>query len=219
MEYEQRLPNRIELSEWSEEQYLAFLNFCRHFIEDDPKGATWRVTVEKRKTALSHTDWREFLDRLTPPPVKMTTGDRQFYYRLVAMVRLVLGYLRLNQERITLRMREVIEPSPRLNWCLAIKQASSEIVTVRPYPTNPQEQIASTLDKVANLCYRLADSITPKDIAKMSPKDRVLALGRLQFVYGASQRTKRPTSVFRQIDIEHASIRELEEIVLQTAQE
>ncbi len=76
---------------------------------------------------------------------------------------------------------------------------------------------ASTLDKVADLCYQLADSITPQDIAEIGSKDRMQILGRLQFVYGASQKVRRPTHAFRRIDTARASIGELEEEMLRIA--
>jgi hypothetical protein len=199
------LPTHEELAQWSDEQYLSFFALCRVFISEDE--AHWKVTPERRREAEALADpfSRECLERLAPADA----DDKQLYYRLMTMVRLVLGYLKDRQERVTEALRAAIEHNPRLNWCLAGNPA-----VVEARPLSPEMSRMAAHIKTVEIYHRLADSFTDKEIARMSAKDKLLAMGRLlPSLNGMKHQPKRPNP-YASLDIKTATVKELEEVML-----
>jgi hypothetical protein len=207
-----KIPTRQIVDGWSEDKHLSFLAFCRLFIATNDKGETaWRVTSEARATAEAATDpsYKEFLERIQLSEGETT--DKKFYHRLQTMVRLVLGYLRLNPSTITPQMREVLEGNKPLSWALTSKPAP--LVVTRPSTVSPGVQMSYLHQQVLDLAQKFIESITPEEIAKMKTKDRLAAFTSLQRSFGAKIKDSR-TSVFAHLKIEQASREELERAML-----
>lgn len=224
MEHTGRLPNRKEIAEWEEDKYLSFLAFCQHFIESKLGGTAWRVTPDKRtaveKLAATDPHYKEFLERIELSGAD--TDDKKFYYRLMTMVRLVLGYLRLNPDRITPAMRQVLEGSKRFNWCLEAHDQPPTIVPVLlpARPLTPEGQLADAWEQMVNILHMLVESIKAKDIARMSVKERLLVIPRLQHTLGLNRKVGRSrSSVFANIDVKNANRQELERAMLSYAEQ
>ncbi len=217
-----RLPNRQELSAWEESKHLSFLAFCQHFIEPKPGGTTWCVTPDKRrmvgKQVATDPYYREFLERIELP--QGDTADKKFYYRLMTMVRLALGYLKLNPDRVTPTMREVITGSERFIWCLDTPIKAPALVPTAPPTLLTQEgQAAEALEKTTRVANLLLDSITEKELAKMSTKDKLLAVSRMHYIFGGKHKTGRPSSILRNLVVEKATAREMEQTLIAYSEE
>ncbi len=218
-----RLPNRKELSEWEESKYLSFLAFCQQFIDAKPGGTAWRVTPDKRKViekrAATNLHYREFLERIHL--AQGETGDRKFYYRLMTMVRLVLGYIKLNPDQVTPAMREVIEGSERFKWCLDTPVKAPVLLPTAPpaYPVTQEGQAEEALEKTTRITNMLLDSITEKELAKMSAKDKLLAVSRMHYIFGNHRKSSRPSSILRNLVVEKATAREIEQTLIAYSEE
>ena len=199
-----KLPTHQELSEWVEPQYLSFLSVCRHFIAQTPKGPKWHVTRENWEAAAlsDDADFVEVMERINIYPAQEGATEKKFYYKFQQMVRLVLGYLRDHPDRITPSMREIMQPNGRLNWCL--------VQPVIARPLDLQERIASVYEKTVDVVYMLADSITAQEIESMTPKEKLLAMGRLNYVYGIRKDIQPRRSMIPQLNVRTASVKELE---------
>ena len=209
-----RLPTHDELSKWGEAAFLSFLRLCQCFIvPDGKKGERWEITSFRREAAETagavDTHISEMLGRVALPLSDELASDRKFYYRFVALTRLVLRYLRANPERVTSAMRTVIEPSMRLSWCLTER---TEIIAAPQLarPATVDEMLAAAHEKIASVCYALANSISQEDIGKLPPKEKLLALSRLQYIFDAQHRQKPTRGVFKHLVIAKASRDELE---------
>ena len=210
-----KLPTRQELSGWDEAKYLAFLQFCQLFITQTPTGSVIRVTKERwQKThSLPLESHQEFFCRIDRSPEDPATTERAFYHRLANMMKGVLGYLRLNPERVTTSMRVVIEPSGRFNWCLAQKAPIVSVI-IPQRPVSLDEKLYLLATKSVDLCERIVSSISDEDIKQMGPKDRELFASRMQWVFESKKYLRAQPNAFRHIDVQTASIRELEADVL-----
>ncbi|MGC9602253.1 MAG: hypothetical protein ABSE76_00710 [Minisyncoccia bacterium] len=208
-----KLPTRQELSGWDEAKYLAFLQFCQLFITQTPTGSVIRVTKERWQEthSLPLESHQEFFYRIDCSPEDPAATERAFYHRLANMMKGVLGYLRLHPETITPAMREIIEPNQRFKWCLATR---TPVPVIIPRPVSFDDKLAEAADKVTDLFIRLVDSISQEDLDQMSPKERVLAASRMQYVFDLKKHLRTYPGSFRHINTQTASIRELEAEVL-----
>src|SRR5271168_3211128 len=64
-----------------------------------------------------------------------------------------------------------------------------------------KQRVANVYEKTVDVLYMLADSTTPEEIEKLSPKEKLLALARLQPILDARRRMKLGRSLFKGIVI------------------
>lgn len=234
-------PTKRELAVWKEGQWITFLRFCEVFIEKtgdrtkDGTGVTIKVTDKKWREVEGFLDmpdhpFQEFLYRIDKFTDDPTATRNKFYYKLVTMTKIVLGYLRANPSIVTTTMREIIEPNPRLNWCLQTTKIVDTAVGAIVVPdkvervgishTNQEvasyeKNLADAVTKVTNLLVRIIESISPEDLEKMSAKDKMMAVGRMSYVFTVGKSFRVNKGVFKQININSASRDQLESLMLE----
>lgn len=227
--------NKRTLSEWGEKQYVTFLRFCEFFIVVKNGVQTLAITKERWRESEEFLKddhpYQEFLYRINLFSFDKGATEKKFAYKLMNMMRVVLGYLRENPALITPTLKEIIEPNPRFNWCLKqtkIVTTKSGFDVVVPDNAEPlgegrgpvgsvathQQKLIESMNRVTNVMDMLANSITPEEIKKMSAKDRLAALARMSFVFGLSKSVKPSKNIFKQIKIQVAGREELEEAML-----
>lgn len=232
-----RLPRHREISAWTEKQYLDYLGFVEHFCSESPKTHQTSIIVTKVNWAsaekvltLPYHPWQEILyriDRLTKD-TRFHSGS--IYIRIAAYNRTVLGYLKNNPAAVTDEMKKVIEPNPRLNWCLKhFKDVETQIggTVVLPDTADNTGQFSKPIsqrspDKVMlegqlavfNLFELLAKSIKPGDIKEMDVRDKISALQKLSFIFSAASKFKANSQTFMQINVNSAKREDLEKAIL-----
>ncbi len=228
---EGKTPTSRELVVWTEGHWITFLQFLQNYIVQ--KDENWSISVTKARwheneqflTMPDH-PFQEFLFRINQFSTDPMSSEKKFYYKLSSMMKFVLGYLKKNPSKITGKMKEIIEPNPRLNWCLT----QTKIVTTgtgidvvvpdhqqRVDPARPMQEIASYQQqmveatiKVTNLLTQLIESVKPDEIAKMPIKDRLMAIGRMSYVFTVGKNFKPGKLIFKQLNIHAAGREELE---------
>ncbi len=78
---------------------------------------------------------------------------------------------------------------------------------------NSTQYLSQALGKVASLYNQIAESITEEDIAMMSTKDKINALGKLAYVHTMSKKTKANVKIFN-LNPSKASVEELENALI-----
>jgi hypothetical protein len=233
-------PTKRELVTWDEGQWICFLRFCELFIvksderTKDGSGVSLKVTDAKWREVEGFLDmpdhpFQEFLYRIDKFTYDPTATRMKFFWRLSSMVKFVLGYLRQNPSIVTTKMREIIEPNPRFSWCLSqtkiVGTSVGAVVTpdkeerVTNHTTNMEvasyeKNLADAVLKTTNLLVRLVDSIKPEEIEKMPVKDRLMAVGRMSYIFTVGKSFKVGKGIFKQININMAGREELEKAML-----
>lgn len=232
---ESKSPTKRELSTWTEKQWITFLQFCLFFINEKEDG-TFTVAVTKEKWVqaeifLSMPDhpFQEFLYRINFFTFDPKATPKKFWYKLTAMMKVTLGYLRINPSIISDEMKKIIEPNPRFNWCLkqtkVVDSPIGEIVvpdtteTVTHVHTNQsiatyEHQLQEAMIKSTNLLTRLVETLGKKDLNKMDTKDLLMAVGRMSWIFSAGRQMKPNSQVFKQINIHSADRDTLEKAML-----
>jgi hypothetical protein len=116
-------------------------------------------------------------------------------------------------ETITPTMHKIIEPNVRFNWCLTKKSPIVSVI-IPQRPVSLDEKLYTLATKSVDLCERIVSSISDEEIKQMSPKDRALFASRMQWVFESKKYMRTHPNTFRHIDLQTASIRELEADVL-----
>ena len=233
-------PTKRELVTWNEGQWICFLRFCELFIvksderTKDGSGVSLKVTDAKWREVEGFLDmpdhpFQEFLYRIDKFTYDPTATRMKFFWKLASMVKFVLGYLKTNPSIVTTKMREIIEPNPRFNWCLVqtkiVETAVGAIVVpdkeerVTNHPKNMdivsyEQNLADAVTKTTNLLIRLVDSVKPEELEKMPVKDRLMAIGRMSYLFSVGKHFKINSKIFNNININAASREELENAML-----
>lgn len=220
-----KTPTKSELASWEEGRYVIFLRFCEIFISD--KGGELKLGVTKQKwheveSFLEDGDhpFNEFLYRINFFSFQPQASEKRFYFKLIRLMQTILGYLKDNPSLITPRLKDIIEPNPKFNWCLTttkvIDTALGPVVVPNKEGIDPryantpapyEARLIDAMTQATDLISKLAGSITDEDIKKMSSKDKLLAFARLLPVFNLSKTIKPGKTVFKQINI-HAADRE-----------
>lgn len=232
-------PSKRELVTWDEGQWICFLRFCEIFVSTSEKkttdgsGVKFKVTEAKWREVEGFLDmpdhpFQEFLYRIDKFTYDPSANATKFYWKFLSMVKFVLGYLKSNPSIVTEKMREIIEPNPRFNWCLTQTKVVETIVgpmvvpdreeRVGNHPTNMdiasyEKNLADAVTKTTNLLVRLVESVKPEELEKMPVKDRLMAIGRMSYVFTVGKSFKVNKGVFKQINI-HAADRDTLEAAL-----
>jgi hypothetical protein len=175
--------------------------------------------------------FQEFLYRINFFTFDPNASEKKFYFKLVSMMKFVLGYLRINPSIISDEMKKIIEPNPRLNWCLRQTKVvatgiegvevvvpdtkeTTGIVHSNQHIANYEHQLQETMIKTVNLLNRLVETVAKKDLNKMETKDLLLAIGRMSYVFSIGKQIRPNKTVFTQININKAGREELENAML-----
>lgn len=229
---EGKMPSQKEMSGWGHDRWLDFLRFCEFFLEEDKyKEESYKVTKEKREMLeemiLGTHVWSEFIYRIGLWMDSST--ERQFYYKLAAMVRLVLTYLKRHPALVDDEIRKMIEKHPkRMGWVLRqyklddVNGVPSVSRDTRVMDGNKMEQtklpslqvkIMNSMIKIADYYEIIANSLSAKEIKRMSVMDKVKALKDLHPML-TSQKNKIGSNHFTQININQNNAKALEESML-----
>ena len=225
------LPTRREVAEWTEKQYLDLFDFINFFIEPNKKTVSVIVTKEKwleaeKVLSLPYHPWQELLYR-----IDRLTKDTRFhsgsvYIRIAALNRAVLGYLKNNPAVITDAMHKVIEPNPRLNWCLRhftdiVLPNSTDATGVFPKPItqrSPDKMLLEAQLQVYNIFELLAKSIKPSELKDMYVRDKINALQKLSAIISSGSKFKANSQTFINLNVNSAKREDLEKALLDFGQ-
>jgi hypothetical protein len=229
------LPSRRDVAEWDEKKFLDLFDFINLFIQPNRKSVSVIVTKEKWLAAekvldLPYHPWQELLyriDRLTKD-TRFNSGS--CYIRIAALNRAVLGYLKNNPAAISDEMRKIIEPNPRLNWCLRVYTDTTTKIgadIVLPNTTDatgvyPKPIAVRSADKIMlegqrhvfNLFELIASSIKPKDVKDMDVRDKIAALQKLSFIFNVASKFKANSQTFINLNVNAAKREDLEKALL-----
>ena len=234
-------PTKRDLVSWDEAKWICFIQFLKVFIDGQGEESKFKVTKAKWHEAEGFLEmpdhpFQEFLyrvDKFTDDP---TATEKKFYWKLASMMKYVLGYLRANPALISPTMRELIEPEPRLNWCLRqtkiVETAVGPVVAkdnVRDIGFGRDTQTLASQErrlyevsvKATDLLEKLIDQVDarPEELRKMPLKDVLMAIGRMSYVFTVGKNIRVGKGVFKQININAASREELEAAMLQANKE
>lgn len=228
-------PTKRELANWTEAHYIHFLRFCEFFIhyteKGEPKVSVTKERWHKAEDLLNMPDhpFHEFLYRINHFSIDPNSSEKKFYFKLISMMKFVLGYLRSNPALVGDEMKKIIEPNARFNWCLTqtrvVDTAVGPVVVPdsqmrvgefhnnQPLATTEQN-LLSAMNRAINLFNVVAESITPEEIKKMAPKDKLLAMARMFPLFSVTKNFKPGKQIFKQINIHAAGREELESAML-----
>ena len=122
-------------------------------------------------------------------------------------------------------MRKILEMYPRFSW--ALKQAAVVETTMGFPVVAPQAQALASFDhrlytagvKTVDLLEKLVDSISDKDLKTMKARDKMIAIGRMGYIFQIAKNLKPNTKIFNTINIHSASREELEASLLKNARQ
>lgn len=230
-------PAKRDLAGWDEDHWITFLRFCLLFIVTEEK---------KQKIAVTEKSWREieaellsdpndsrneFLFRVNQFTFNKDASFRKFYAKLSSIIMFTLGYLRANPSLVSTKMRNIIEPNPRLNWCLSqtkvVETAVGEVVApentqdIGVYGTARTQTLPSVekrlLDaniKLTDLFTKLIESIDAREFKKLTTKEKLAAVTQLRSVLAMNRGIKINAGVFKNININASSRQDLENALL-----
>lgn len=239
------LPRERDISEWNEEHFLQFFAFvndlCEVRTKDGKSDTTIKITEEKMKaledevnntTPTFKTEIMYRIDQFHSDP---TATPRKMFYKLNQFIKQVGHYVKKHPSVVTDKIKEAIEPNPRLNWILKLYQERmtklGNAAVVEPYNINttkwqnektpsvatPQVKLMEAMTHLADVFVTLSKSISAKDIKKMDAKDKLSAISKLSFVLGEARRFKPNVAVFQQINVNSAAKEDLENALLDFA--
>lgn len=230
-------PTKRELSAWTEKQWITFLRFCEFYIVTKEDGKV-SISITKEKWAegeevlkMPDHPFHEFLYRINFFTFDSNASQKKFYFKLVSMMKFILGYLRVNPSLVSDEMKKIIEPNPRLNWCLkqtkVIETAIGDIVVPDKMDrvegdkkgsnqniASYEQQLQESMIKTTNLLDRLVGEAAGRPLNKMETKDLLMAIGRMSWVFSAGRQMKPNQQIFNQINIHKSSREELESAIL-----
>lgn len=212
-----------ELASFSPERYVTFLRFCEQFMvpsEEGPKYSNNKELWLKSEGVLQMPDhpFQEFLWRINFFSTDPNSSYRKFFAKLLTLMNTTLKFIQRNPSVVSDEMRKIMEMYPRFSWALtqtAIVPTPAGDVVVQKNGVAPYEQqLAEAAIKTTNLLTRLVDSISEKDIIKLSPRDKLIAIGRLGYLFTIAKNIKPNKQIFNQINIHGQSREDIEKSLL-----
>lgn len=229
-------PTKRDLVSWDEGKWITFLQFLRFFIEGEGEESKFKVTKDSWLRAEGFLDmpdhpFQEFLYRVNKFSYDPVATPKKFYWKLSSMTKYALGYLRTNPSLVSSTMRDIIQPEPRLNWCLEqtkiVETAVGHVIVPRadrdvgfgrdnqdliPH----QKRLYDASIKATDLLTKLINEVDarPEELKKMPLKDILMAIGRMSYVFSVGRNIKVNKGVFKQINIHAAGREELEAALL-----
>lgn len=229
-------PSRRDLATWQGKQFICFAQFCLFFVTYSEDGLQSKVSVTKEKwrqaeefLGMPDHPFQEFLYRINHFTFDPNASEKKFYYKLISMMKHILGYVRSNPGIISDEFRTLVEPHPRLNWCLQQTRVVETAVGPVLAPDKMQkvgdmhsmqsvasieQRLSEVLSKGISTFELLLSSISADDIKKMTTKDKLLAAARLHPFFTFAKGFKPGKQVFKQINIHAASREDLEKAIL-----
>ena len=230
-------PTKRELVSWDEKHWMHFIQFLKFFIVKDEDGnSKFKVSKSRWLEAegfleMPNHPFQEFMYRINRFSFDAGMNEKKFYFKLASMIKQTLQYIRENPSIVSPKMREAIEPEPRLAWCL--KQTTIRNTAVgqvlapnavrdigflgdnSPAVAHEQRLMEAAI-KVTNLLTKMVDSVNAREdeLKKMPLREVLSAIGRMSYVFSVGRQLKVSKGVFKQINIHAAGREELEAAVL-----
>jgi len=225
-----------DVQNWSEAKLLSALQFADFFTNKNNDPHTFDVVQIKiaaaEERAKDDAHWAEFMARLSARD--QTT--KQFSYKLMAFVRIFVGWIRTNPYALTPQMRAIMESNQRLKWGIdTFKEKKTEIgatvvemdnreetnpglANVTPGSTSlatPEVQYAQALSNMASILNRLTSGIKNNEISSLDAKEKIKLAATLGPVLAKAIGQHRPNvKIFKQLVINKAGKEELEKAFL-----
>lgn len=213
-----------DLANFTEERYITFLQFCVQFMvpsEEGPKYSNTKDLWLKSEEIMLMPDhpFEEYLWRINFFSTNKDASYRKFFAKLLVMMNTTLKYIQRNPSVVTDEMRKIIEMYPRFEWALkqtAIvpTQMGTEVMVQKSGVASFDEQLYNAGVKTVNMLERLVDSISDRDIKNMKSRDKMIAIGRLGYVFQIAKSLKPNRQIFQQINIHGADRDTLEKALL-----
>lgn len=226
-----------DIVDWSEAKILSFIQFADFFVDKTKDPHTFTCVDIGIKAALSRAEddehWAEFMARIYQED-KTTT--KEFKYRIMAMVRVVMAWLKTNPYAITDQMKAIMENNQRLAWGLnSFKTVTTDIgaeVTemdntdvTDPSRTNadphlttiqsPEVMLGQAMTNMASILNRLTRGISNKEISSLDAKEKIKLAASLAPVLTKAMTNHKPNiKMFKQIVINKAGKDDLEKAFL-----
>ena len=174
--------------------------------------------------------FQEFMYRINRFSYDAGMNEKKFYFKLASMIKQTLQYIRENPSIVSPKMREAIEPEPRLAWCLKQTTIRNTAVGSVLVPNSREigmfgdnlpavaheQRLMEAAIKVTNLLSHLVDSVNAREteLNKMPLRDVLNAIGRMAYVFSVGKQLKPSKNVLKQINIHTAGRDELEAAIL-----
>ena len=218
-----------ELAQWGEKQYITFLRFVEQFMvpsEEGPKYSGINDLWRKAEEVMLMPDhpFQEYLWRIDRFTSGKDTSYRKFFKKVNDLMQTVLKFIQNNPAVVTDEMRKILEMYPRFAWSL---KQSAIVETTMGFPVvAPQAALASFDQRLYNagvktvdLLEKLVDSISDRDLKTMKARDKMIAIGRMGYIFNIAKSLKPNTKIFNTININGASREELEASLLRNARD
>lgn len=213
-----------DFANFTEAKFITFLRFCEQFMvptDAGPKYSNTKALWLKAEEVLDMPDhpFHEYLWRINFMSTDPKATYRKFFVKLLTLMNGVLKFLQRNPSLITDDMRKIMKMYPRFEWALTqttiVSTAIGADVVVQKNGLAPfDERLYNAGVKVVDVLERLADSITDKDIRGMTPRDKMIAMGRMGYIFTIAKNLKPNKQIFNQININASSREDLEASLL-----
>lgn len=235
---EDKFPSKRELASWDEGHWISLLRFYEVFIRIKEETNEHYMSVSKEKwieaegfLKMPDHPFHEYLYRINRFTFSPGASEKKFFYKMSAMMRATLGYLRENPARITEKMRGIIEREPRFAWCLKqtkVVDVGAGFNIVVPDKDMPgvdgtrtqdlatfEQQLTEAIMKTTNLVVSIVESISVEDLKKMATDKKLSAIAKLVPLLKIGQGFRPGTQVFKQINVHNADRETLEKAMLE----
>ena len=218
---------------WDDKKFNDYYIFLDFLVGKDGKVHVTRDAVHAaQKFKLASPMISEILERIDVP-LNMRDPDvwnyRKFYMRLQTVIRIVNTRLKVKPSLLipALVKRERVkahcawmndfydeENIPKQSLPAPKRRANSKPLLVLEEDISPAQKLINAIDKVANIYNLIADSIEQEDIDRLDVKDKINALQKLSYLYGAMKKTPPKNLKVININTKTGSKEELEEALL-----
>lgn len=231
-----------DIKEWSSKQFMEFFRFM-DFLADIP-GKTTTVTMPQDKLIAIEKieEFKELLIRFNVPlhDFPQWRLEKELTKRLTPAYMLVARFLKTYPSFIDNEMKQWIEEHPKLHAIkkhFKLEETKAGIPMILPDTTLLEAQtvgktympevklkdseisLMESMIKVAQVFDMVVSSINVKEIKSMDIQKKIGALQKLAFVFTQSRNMKPNSTVFKQLNINTTSTKDLEKAVLQFAEE
>lgn len=217
--------SQTELANMTEARRITFLRFCEQFMIPSKDGPKYSNTKElwldaERIMDMPDHPFQEYLWRINFFSTDKDASYRKFFAKLLTLMNTILKYLQINPSLITDDMRKIMEIYPRFSWALTqtaiVPTINGGEVVVQKSGTAPFEQRLYEVGlKTVNMLERLVDSISEKDLKEMKGRDKLIAIGRMGYIFTVAKNLKPNKQVYKQFNFVNASAEDLEKVLLQ----
>lgn len=200
-----------ELASFTSSRYVTFLRFCEQFMvpsETGPKYLNNKDLWLKAHEVMDMPDhpFQEYLWRINFFSTDENASFRKFFAKLLALMNSVLKFIQKNPSVVTDEMRKILEAYPKFAWALTqtavvTTETVGEVVVQKNGTVPYEQQLVDAAIRTTNLLTRLVDSISAKDIEKLSPRDKLLAIGRLGYLFTISKNLKPNQKIYNTLNI------------------